>query len=55
MAEPNEPTPVEEFIADWRKLICPTCENPLDLQQRDPPLWFCAACKAWFDGELKRL
>jgi uncharacterized protein YbaR (Trm112 family) len=46
---------MDKYFTEWRKLICPICKNPLDLQQRDPPLWFCAMCKKWFDEELKRL
>jgi hypothetical protein len=59
MTEPNEPakpsTPMDEFIADWGKSVCRTCDNPLDLQQREPLLLFCPICLKWFDGELERL
>jgi hypothetical protein len=55
MPEPKDPTPVDKYFAEWRKLLCPICENPLDLQQRDPPLLFCAMCRAWFDAQLKRV
>lgn len=55
MAEPKEPTPVEEFFDERRRQICPVCENPLDLQQREPLLWFCAMCRKWFNEKLERL
>jgi ribosomal protein L37AE/L43A len=50
-----EPTPVEVFLIDWRSRICPLCQEPLDLQQRNPLLWFCAMCRKWFNGEMKTL
>jgi hypothetical protein len=55
MTKPTEPTPADKLFDEWRKLICPICEKPLDLQQRDPLLWFCAACRRWFNEKLERV
>jgi hypothetical protein len=52
---PKPPTPADLLFEEWRNSICPICEYPLDLQQRDPLLWFCAMCRKWFDGKLERL
>jgi hypothetical protein len=52
---PKPPTPADLLFEEWRSLICHACSTPLDLQQRDPLLWFCALCRKWFDGELKKL
>jgi hypothetical protein len=52
---PKPPTPADLFFEEWRSLICPTCEHPLDLQLRDPWTWWCAMCRKWFDGDLKKL
>jgi hypothetical protein len=54
MDKPSEPNPVEKFFEEWRKQICPLCEFPLELQQREPLLWLCPMCRKWFDGELKK-
>jgi ribosomal protein L37AE/L43A len=56
MPEPNDdPTPLDLLIADWRSQVCPVCQGPLDLQQREPMLWFCAMCRKWFDEKLETL
>jgi len=55
MTEPNEPTPADLLIADWRSRICPICETPLDLQSRDPWIWWCALCRKWFNEKLERM
>jgi ribosomal protein L37AE/L43A len=55
MTEPNEPAPLDRLVADWRNQVCPICQEPLDLQQREPMLWFCAMCRKWFDEKLERL
>jgi hypothetical protein len=34
---------------------CPACSTPLELQLREPLVYWCAMCRKWFDGELKRL
>jgi hypothetical protein len=52
-AKQTDPTPVEVFIAEWRSLICPQCQQPLDMQQRDPVLWLCAMCRKWFNEKLE--
>jgi hypothetical protein len=49
------PTPMDLLIADWRSRICPTCSAPLDLQQREPLLWFCAMCRKWLNEKLERV
>jgi len=49
------PTPLDKLIADWRSRICPTCSAPLDLQQREPLLWFCAMCRKWFNEKMERV
>ena len=34
--------------------LCPICHaTPLDLQSREPWLWFCAWCRKWFDEQLR--
>jgi len=40
---------------EWRKLICPIYESPLDMQRANPILWLYAMCRKWFDGEMKRV
>jgi hypothetical protein len=34
---------------------CPICSMPLDPQQREPRAYWCALCRKWFDGDLKKL
>lgn len=52
---PKPPAPAEQFFEEWRNSICPLCSQPLDLQQRDPLLWFCAMCRKWFNEKLERV
>ena len=49
---PNESgtTPMHELFADWRNRICPTCQTPLDPQQREPLVYWCAICRKWLHG-----
>ena len=55
-APPAEPTPMEQFIADWRSQVCPICQAPLDLQFRRPAmLWWCAMCRKWFNEKMERI
>jgi len=39
------------------KPLCPNtnCAYPLDMQQREPMVYWCALCRKWFDGGLNRL
>jgi len=61
MTEPNKPakppTPADEFFNEWRSLICPICEYPLDMQQKasGPILWLCPMCRKWFNQQLERV
>jgi hypothetical protein len=31
------------------------CSNPLDLQQREPLIYWRSLCKKWFDEKLERI
>lgn len=32
---------------------CPKCGKPITLEKADPPEYWCAAGRVWFDGEMK--
>jgi hypothetical protein len=34
---------------------CPISSTPLDLQSREPLVYWCALCRKWFDGQLNKL
>jgi len=35
---------------------CPICkEQALILQQREPPVYWCAMCRKWFNEKLERI
>src|SRR5262249_1311547 len=34
---------------------CPNCSASLKQQQRERLVYWCATCRKWFDGELKKL
>jgi hypothetical protein len=55
MNKPSDLTPVEKFFDEWRRLICPICDYPQDIQQREPILWLCAMCRKWFNEKLERV
>jgi hypothetical protein len=55
MNKPSDPTPVEKFFDEWRQQICPLCEFPLEMQQREPLMYFCPMCRKFFDEELKKV
>src|SRR5262249_4326809 len=37
------------------KPACPTCSAQLEPQQREPLVFWCANCRKWFYGDLKKL
>lgn len=37
------------------KPVCPHCPTPLNVQFKEPLVYWCGLCRKWLDGTLKLL